>query len=244
MQWLARMGGQLTVSGGHINLFVRVALFEPFSPEELARIASGIPAKSFEAGQHIFTPYYYGEAFFLLLAGRVRIYRVEGRREATIGIIEAGEMFGEAAFTARESRGSFAQAMVPSATVAFLTRSSLYRLIHREPALGIKAIELLSERLSLYEKKIADIALKEVRGRVASVILELSRQEGIVTGEGRYRIPTNYSHEDLAAMVGASRISVSRAMKELRKAKAVGSARRHIVVEDALALKRIAREAS
>jgi CRP/FNR family transcriptional regulator, cyclic AMP receptor protein len=232
------------LSEEHASLFARIGLFEPFSSEEIGQIALGILAKSFVAGQHILTPAYHGEILFLLLEGQVRIYRMEAGREATIGILEAGEMFGEAAFTTREYGGHYAQAMAASTKVAFLTRSSLYRLIRREPALGIRAVELLSERLSFYEKRIADMALKEVRGRVASVILELSKQEGIISGEGRNRIPTNYSHEDLATMVGASRLSVSRAMKELRKAKAVGSARQRIVVEDAVALERIAREAS
>jgi CRP-like cAMP-binding protein len=104
----------------------------------------------------------------------------------------------------------------------------------------VDAYRLLSERLSLYEKRIADIALKKVRDRVASSILELSEREGIVIGEGRYRIPTHYSHEDLATMVGAKRVSVTRAYGKLKEAKAVELKDRAIIVKDLDALRQAA----
>ena len=77
----------------------RIGLFDPLSRERLAEIAPAIPAKAFEVGEHVFTPAYGGDMFFLLIEGQVRIYRLQGAREVTIGVLEAGEMFGEAAFT-------------------------------------------------------------------------------------------------------------------------------------------------
>jgi CRP-like cAMP-binding protein len=77
----------------------------------LGRIAHGIPTKSFEVGEHVLTPTYRGEVFFLLLEGRMRIYRLEAGQEVTISVLEAGEMFGEEVFTSREGKGSYAQAI-------------------------------------------------------------------------------------------------------------------------------------
>jgi CRP/FNR family cyclic AMP-dependent transcriptional regulator len=225
----------------HTTLHSGVGLFALLSQEQLWRVAHGIPAKSFEVGEHVFTPTYSGEVFFLLLEGRVRIYRLEAGQEVTIGVLEAGEMFGEAAFTSRESKGSYAQAIATS-KIAFLNRSTFYRLIQRDPELGIRAIELLSERLSFYERRIEDITLKKVPARLASLIIQLVEAEGIVTGKGRYRLSTNYTHEQLALMVGAKRVAVSRAMKGLREAGAVETGRRRIVIKDTEALGRIADE--
>ena len=223
--------------------FSEVGLFASLSRARVEGVAQGIPSKDFGVGEHVFTPAYRGQLFFLLLEGRVRVYRLEAERELTIGVLEAGEMFGEAAFTPRAGKGSYAQAIAPS-KVAFLTRSTFYRLIHREPEVGVRAIELLSERLSFYEQRIADIGLKRVPARLASIILQLAEREGIVTSSERYRISTRYTHEDLAAMLGTGRVAVTRAMKDLREAGAVGLAGRRIVVEDAKALKRIAEEAA
>jgi CRP/FNR family transcriptional regulator, cyclic AMP receptor protein len=225
----------------HTTLLSRVGLFASLSKEQLGRIAYGIPAKFFGVGEHVFTPTYRGGVFFLLLEGRVRIYRIEARQEVTIGVLEAGEMFGEAAFTSRDGKGSFAQAIAVS-KIAFLNRSTFYRLIHRDPELGIRAIQLLGERLSFYEQRIADMGLKKVPARLASLILQLVEKEGIVTGKGRYRLSAHYTHEQLALMIGAKRVAVSRAMKGLREAGAVETGRRRIVVKDARALGRIADE--
>jgi CRP/FNR family transcriptional regulator, cyclic AMP receptor protein len=225
----------------YTTLLSGVGLFALLSQEQLERIVYGIPAKSFEVGEHVFTPTCRGEVFFLLLAGRVRIYRLEAGQEVTISVLEAGEMFGEGAFTSREGKGSYAQAIAAS-KIAFLNRSTFYRLIRREPELGIRAIELLGERLSFYEQRIADMGLKKVPARLASLILQLVESDGIVTGKGRYRLSTHYTHEQLALMVGAKRVAVSRAMKGLREAGAVETGRRRIVVKDAKALGRIADE--
>jgi CRP-like cAMP-binding protein len=225
----------------HTTLLSGVGLFALLSQEQLGRITHGIPAKSFEVGEHVFTPTYRGEVFFLLLEGRVRIYRLEAGQEVTISVLEAGEMFGEAAFTSRDGKGSHAQAIAAS-KIAFLNRSTFYRLIQREPEVGIRTIELLGERLSFYEQRIADMGLKKVPARLASLILQLVETHGIVTGKGRYRLSTQYTHEQLALMIGAKRVAVSRAMKGLRKAGAVETGRRHIVIKDAETLERIANE--
>jgi CRP/FNR family transcriptional regulator, cyclic AMP receptor protein len=225
----------------HTRLLSGVDLFALLSQERLGRISYGIPPKSFEVGEHVFTPAYRGEVFFLLIEGRVRIYRLEAGQEVTISVLEAGEMFGEAAFTSREGKGSYAQAIAAS-KIAFLNRSTFNRLIQRDPELGIRTIELLGERLSFYEQRIADLSLKKVPARLAGLILQLVEAEGIVTGKGHYRLSTHYTHEQLALMIGAKRVAVSRAMKGFREGGAVETGRQHIVVKDAEALGRIADE--
>ena len=78
--------------------------------------------------------------------------------------------------------------------------------------------------------------------RLASLILQLVESDGIVTGKGRYRLSTHYTHEQLALMIGAKRVAVSRAMKGLREAGAVETRRQRIEVKDAEELGRIADE--
>jgi CRP/FNR family transcriptional regulator, cyclic AMP receptor protein len=230
-----------TLDEDHTRLISGVDLFAPPSPAGIERIAQGIPSKRFEVGTHVFTPAYRGEIFFLLLEGRVRVYCLEAAREFTIGVLEPGEMFDEAAFIPREGGGSYAQAMAPS-KVGFLTRSAFSRLVLREPELGIRTVELLAERLSFYELRIADIALKKVPARLAGVILQLAEQDGVVTGGDRYRILTHYTHDEVATMIGARRVAVTRAMQEMSETGAVKLAGRRLVVEDTKTLQRIAED--
>lgn len=108
--------------------------------------------------------------------------------------------------------------------------------------MGIRLVRLLSERLKLCHDRMADFANKDVLGRLASLILYLVEGEGVTTGQqGRYEIPTRYTHERLGTMVGAGRVAVSRAFAKLSEAGAVEQQRgRPICVVDMEALERIA----
>jgi CRP-like cAMP-binding protein len=75
-----------------------------------------------------------------------------------------------------------------------------------------------------------------------SINLLVKGQVGIMLSIGRYCLSTYYTHEQLALMVGAKRVAVSRAMKGLREAGAVETGRRRIVVKNAESLGRIANE--
>ncbi len=231
--------GGPSVTEDHLAWLSRVELFESLSQEELGKIANGIPAKRYAPGEHFYTAAYTGDFFFLLLKGRGRVYRLEAQRELTIGILEAGEMFGEGAFAVRGEKGSYAQALVPS-RAAFVKKESFHRLVHEYPQVGIKAVELLSERLSYYEKRIATVGLKRVPSRLAGVILDIAEREAVVTSDGHYRIGTRYTHEEFAGMIGAKRVAVSRAMGELRRVGAIETKNRHCHIIDAEALARIA----
>ncbi len=102
-------------------------------------------------------------------------------------------------------------------------------------------IRVLSERLRLCENRLEDIGLKSVPARLASLILQLAESEGIMTSEGP-KIPTHYTHWQLAAMVGASRVSVTKAFAQLQDVEAVELKRRRIYIRDVAALERAAQK--
>ena len=106
--------------------------------------------------------------------------------------------------------------------------------------MGVRVARLLGERLIETEGRLADLALKEVPGRLASQILRLVEGEGLVTPEG-YKIPTRYTHQQLGSMIGANREAVTRAFGKLRSEGGVEFRNHRIFVTDLETLKRIAR---
>jgi CRP/FNR family transcriptional regulator, cyclic AMP receptor protein len=220
-----------------LRLLSMVDILEPLSRAEIKELSRRVPDTHYQRGQILYTPKERSEALFTLKKGRVRIYRV-GRdgREFTLTVVGAGTVFGEMSLTAQRLENAYAEA-IESAVVCKMKRHDLERLVMDKPQVGLKVMSVLSERLSLAEERMEDIALKEVPARLASLILMLVESEGVVTPEG-YKIPTRYTHRHLATMIGSKRETVTKAFTLLQQDGAVELKRRRIHVKDIEALKR------
>ncbi len=225
-----------------IKLLTLVDIFEPLSREEIEKINWKHLNTSVDEGETFFTPMDLCETLFVLQSGRVRLYKAtpEGR-EFTLAVLHSGTIFGEMALTGQRLRNCYAQA-VEESEVSAMCRADVERLILDRPEVGLQLVHLLSDRLSTYETRLQDIALKEVPARLASLILLLIEGEGLRTATG-YKIPTRYTHQQLGSMIGANREAVTRAFVRLREVGAVETRRRYIHVEDIEALEKAAEEA-
>jgi CRP/FNR family cyclic AMP-dependent transcriptional regulator len=222
-----------------IRLLSMVDIFEPLSREELEAINWNRLETSIKAGETFFMPMDLGETLFILKSGRVRLFKKNSEgREFTLAVLESGTVFGEMSITAQRLRNAYAQAIEPS-NVAAMCRADVERLIMEKPRVGLQLVHLLSNRLNAYEIRLEDLALKKVPARLASLLCLLIESQGIRTSEG-YKIPTRYTHQQLATMIGANREAVTRAFSVLREIGAVEVRRRYICVEDIEALERAA----
>jgi len=222
-----------------IRLLSMVDVLEPLSEEELEEFSWRVPDTHVEQGRIFYSPGDRSEALFMLKKGRVRIYKVTPDGwEFTLAVVEAGTMFGEMALTAQRLREAYAEATEPS-DICILKSEDLEHLIRENPDVGMRMIRVLSERLRLCETRLEDIGIKDVPARLANLILHRVESEGIMAPEGP-RIPPQYTHRQLATMVGSSRESVTRAFTRLQKAGAVKLRHRRIYVKDVAALERAA----
>ena len=224
-----------------LRLLSMVDILEPLSREEIKELSRRIPDTHFQRGQILYAPKERSEALFMLKKGRVRIYRVgPDGREFTLTVVGAGTVFGEMSLTAQRLENAYAEAMEP-VVVCKMRRLDLERLVLDKPQVGLKVMSVLSERLFLAEDRMEDIALKEVPARLANFILQLIESEGVVTSEG-YKIPSRYTHRQLATMIGSKRETVTKAFTLLQRAGVVQLRRRRIHVGDIEALKKVASE--
>ena len=221
-----------------VQLLSQVEILEPLSEEDLKGLLQRSLDTHLEAGEIFFSPEDTSEKLFILEKGRVRIYRTADGRELTLAEIEPGTVFGEMALTAQKLRGSYAQAMEPSILLS-LSRTDLEHVIEENPQVGIRLVNLLSERLRSYEERMEDLTLREVPARLAHLILLLCEGEGVMTPQD-IKIPHHYTHERLGTMIGANREAISRAFSKLQDEGALELRRRLIHVRDIEALRRIA----
>ncbi len=225
-----------------VELLSRVDIFEGLSKDEVTEILEDLLQRNAEInlseGEVFYTPQQPDGKLFILKQGRVRIYKMEASREFTLEVVDAGTVFGEVAFTPHALRNAYAEATEPSILLA-MYRADVERLIQLKPQVGIRIISLLSERLHYYETRMEDVILKEVPGRLASLILFLVESEG-VKRPGEIGIPNRYTHEHLGTMIGANREAVTRAFGRLQDEGVIQLRRRLIYVQDVEALQRAA----
>ena len=213
-----------------------VDVLEPLSEEELEELAHRCPDTHLTRGEEFYRQKEHEGGLFLIKRGHAIVYKLSpSGKQLTLILLSGGTVF-----TNRRLRGLHAKALEPS-VVSFVPRQDLECLTGKRPEVGLRLMDLLADRLQQMDQRMCDVVHKEVPARLAALLLQLLESEGVVEGKGGYRLPARYTHEQLATMIGAKRVAVSRAFKHLREAGIVESTKqRRLHVRDLEALEHAA----
>jgi CRP/FNR family transcriptional regulator, cyclic AMP receptor protein len=222
-----------------VKLLSLVDVLEPLSGEELEEVSTRCPSFSLDAGQELYGSREYDGGLFLLEEGHVVIYKTTSSgKQVTFAVQSAGTVL-----PAQRLQGLIARAIEPSA-LAFMSREDLEYFLRRKPHIGLRLMDLLAENLRLMDARISDVIHKRVSARLASLIAWLIDEEGIVVGSGDRVIPYHYTHEHLGTIIGARRVAVTLAFKDLQEEGVVELRGRRIHVKDLDFLQRLAEQES
>jgi CRP/FNR family transcriptional regulator, cyclic AMP receptor protein len=217
----------------------KVDILEPLSPEEIERLAL-LPASVHLGAGDAFALEEGRCALLLLTSGRVRVHEPNTAGPGlTLSIVENPTVVAQTGFAAWPRRVVLVEALEPS-VLRVLEGEAFDDLVCRNPEVGVKTIRVLGERLSTCEGRLSDMVRKEVPARLASLILGLSEHQGVVSANGSRMIPTRYTHNQLASMVGSNRVALTKALGRPRRAGDVEVKDRRIHVVDVDVLTRIA----
>ena len=220
------------------RLLSLVGFLEPLSEGALRGLARSARCTGLDTNEDFAVdPEEHGEQMLLLLSGKVQVYETDpSGRELTLAVSEYGVPIGATGLVSRRMREMHVRALEPS-LLCRMHQRDLEMLVRRKPEAGLRLARLLGGRLVSMEARWVDLASREVSARLASMLLLLLESEGVVVPEG-YKIPTLYTHQQIASMVGANREAVTRALGRLRQEGAVRLRNRYIYVTDVEALKR------
>jgi CRP/FNR family cyclic AMP-dependent transcriptional regulator len=224
-----------------VKLMSLVDVLEPLSEGELRMLARRCADISVPDGEEFYRPDQHDGGLFLVLEGSVRVYlATPAGKETTLNPLGSGTALWARGLETTGGHAVHARAVGPTA-LAFVGRGDLERLVLNKPEVGLRMMDLLAERLAESNERMAEVARKEAFPRLAGQVLRLLEDEGVVDREG-YRLPYAYTHEELGTMIGANRVTVTRALGRLREEGAVVMRRRRIHVRDPEALRRIAEQ--
>jgi CRP/FNR family transcriptional regulator, cyclic AMP receptor protein len=215
-----------------------VEFLEPLSEEEQGWLARRLCCSNLEAGETFLVgPEEHAQRMVLVLRGQLQVYESDpSGRELTLAVLEGGASLGATGLVPRAPRELCVRALEPS-LLCYLGQEDLEGLIRTNPEVGVGLARMLAGKLVWMEARWADLAAKEVPARLVSMLLLLIESEGVVTSEG-YRIPTRYTHQQMATMIGANGESTTRAFGRLQEEGAVQLRDRYIYVKDVEALRR------
>jgi CRP-like cAMP-binding protein len=199
-------------------------IFRDLAPEDLKAMDERTVHRTCRKGQILYAQDERAERLFLLRQGRVNIYRLtpSGKRLA-LETIEAGTFFGEMPLVGETLRNAYAEAAVDSA-ICVLSRADVERVIREWPEVAVRIMQVLGQRLTLYQARLEEFAYRTVPARIAAVLLRTSRESQDAT--------VALTHQEIGDMVGAMRETVTAALADFQRAGVVELSRGRILLRD------------
>jgi CRP/FNR family transcriptional regulator len=189
-----------------------IPLFQGLSRGEYEDLAMIVVDQVIRRGQTIFEEGDEGSGFYVILSGRVKIFKLSpDGKEQILHILTTGEPFGEVPVFAGEKFPAHAQAMEDS-RVFFFPRPAFVDLVKKTPSLALNMLAVLSRRLRKFSSLIEDLSLKEVPGRLAAYLLYLAEGK-----KGKSEVILEISKNQLASLLGTIPETLSRILAKLTR---------------------------
>ncbi len=156
-----------------------------------------------------------GDSFFMILAGRVKVTILgDDGREVILTMLAPGDFFGEMSLLDNEPRS--ATAIAAEDTELLCLARVDFEKVATKRSITRALIKTLTQRLRRANHQIQTLALLDVYGRVARVILDMAREEGrrLKDGQIAFRRAT---HQEIANRIGTTRETVTRMLKDLER---------------------------
>ena len=165
-------------------------------------------------------------SLYVILEGKVKVYLAnEAGKEIVLNTQGAGEYFGEVSLFDEGPR-SASVITTEESQFAVLMKQDFIDCLTENPQMSFKIIQGLTQRLRALSENVRNLALMDVYGRVARLLLELAEEQG-----DSQIIPGKLTYNDIAERVGASPKMVSRIMRELKKGGYIRKADGQLIIE-------------
>lgn len=164
------------------------------------------------------------DSVFVILSGRVKIFLsdTEGH-EMILDTPGPGEYVGEMALDGNPRSASVMT--MESTTFSVVSRDPIREAIRKDPDFALEMISKIIDRARLATNSVKDLALLDVYGRVARLLLNMA-----VEKDGKLEIPEKLTQQEIAERVGASRDMVSRIFRDLTAGGYISVESRHITI--------------
>jgi len=197
-------------------------------PEEMRALSARGIVRSYPKSTILLTEGDRSDALYLILSGRVKIFVSDASgKEVVLGTQGPGEFFGEMALDGGPRSASVMT--IESSRFAVIPQANARDLVREHPEFAAHLIEKLIGRVRTLTDNFKGLALLDVYGRVARLLLELATEQ-----DGKLVVAERLTHQEIANRVGASREMISKIFKGLTAGGYVSVDKRRITVNKTL----------
>ncbi|HZM30514.1 MAG TPA: Crp/Fnr family transcriptional regulator [Acidimicrobiales bacterium] len=214
------------------ELLADVDLFGDLTPQELLHLADASTTEELRRGDVLFHEDDEPDRLYVVINGRIAIAKrsIDGR-ESVVALMEAGDLFGEMGLFL-PGRSAEARALEQSQVLS-IGFEPVREVYEKRPELLWGVVALLARRLETMDVALADSVFLDVTGRTAKRLVEMA------AGADEFTLPV--TQEELAAMVGASRERVNKAIASFVRLGWIEQSERRYRITDREQLERRAR---
>ena len=212
------------------ELLRTVPIFSELTDSDISSLAKLSSRRRYPKDTVVFFENEEGDSFFMILEGRIKVTILgDDGREVILSMLGPGDFFGEMALLDNEPRSATAIAVEESELLQ-LHRTDFQTVLTDNRSITTALIKILTARLRRANHQISTLALLDVYGRVARVIVDMAREEGRRLRDGRIAF-RRATHQEIANRIGTTRETVTRMLKDLERQGLIHIEGKEIVVE-------------
>lgn len=190
-----------------------IPLFSRVAEADLEQIASHLISRRYPRNTTIVEEGLPGDFMYIIREGRVKVTKLsEDGREKILELLDAGAFVGEMALLERAPRSASVKTLSTSRVLA-LARADFLGLLRKSPDLAMAVVQELSRRLRLVNEQASSLSFQRVEDRTKGLLERLAESPHPEGG----RVTPPLTHQQMADMIGTSRETVTRVLKELKQ---------------------------
>jgi CRP/FNR family cyclic AMP-dependent transcriptional regulator len=204
-----------------------IHLFESLEDDEIFALSEHLVQRTFPKNSVIINEGDTTNSLYIILGGKVKVFlNDENGKEVILNVMNPGDYFGEVSLFDEGARSASIMTTEES-QFAVLNKPDLLSCMSSHPELALTIIKGLTQRLRGLTGSVRNLALMDVYGRVAHILLELSEDiDGIKV------IAEPLTQQELANRIGASTKMVSRVMKDLSTGGYITRSGKKLIIRD------------
>ncbi len=207
-------------------------IFCKLSLVETLEVSATTNTLSFKRGDNLFSQGNQSAGIYCIQSGNIKLTKTgTDGKETIVRIVKKGDVIGHRSlFTSQDFNGT--ATALDNVVACFIDKSNFLKMIQEKPKISLELINRLSRDMGIAEERSSAFHQKNVRERIAQLILDLGQSHGRTLEDGSTQIELKLTREEMATMIGTANETLIRTISEYRKDGLIDQNGKLIIIKD------------